>query len=302
MKKSTNVTAQRNNRWALLGIKAMVGVVVLILIALLGDILITGLPHVSWHFLTSPSKDFGAGGGIANQLFNSIYILVLTLLISCPIALGAGIYLSEFARPNFLTSVIRTIIEVLSSLPSIVIGLFGYLILVIKFQFDFSIFSGAIAVMLVNLPLLTRNTEEALHAVLQTQREAGWALGLSKWRTISRIILPAAIPGLVTGVILSAGRIFGEAAALIYTAGQSAPLISYTNWNPFSPTSFLNPMRPAETLAVHIWKLNTDGITPDATQISSGASAVLIIVILIIILGSRWLGSYLYRKMGGTKS
>lgn len=92
--------------------------------------------------------------------------------------------------------------------------------------------------MLVNLPLLTRNTEEALHAVPQTQREAGWALGLSKWRTISRIILPAAIPGLVTGVILSAGRIFGEAAALIYTAGQSAPLISYTNWNPFSPTSF----------------------------------------------------------------
>ncbi len=196
-------------------------------------------------FLTSPSKDFGAGGGIANQLFNSIYILVLTLLISCPIALGAGIYLSEFARPNFLTSVIRTIIEVLSSLPSIVIGLFGYLILVIKFQFDFSIFSGAIAVMLVNLPLLTRNTEEALHAVPQTQREAGWALGLSKWRTISRIILPAAIPGLVTGVILSAGRIFGEAAALIYTAGQSAPLISYTNWNPFSPTSFFKPDAPS---------------------------------------------------------
>ncbi|WP_420842962.1 phosphate ABC transporter permease PstA [Fructilactobacillus carniphilus] len=300
MNEST-VKANRANRWALWGIKGMVGIVVLILIALLGYILITGVPHVSWHFLTSPSKEFGAGGGIANELFNSIYILVITLVISCPLALGAGIYLSEFAKPSWLTSTVRTLIEVLSSLPSIVVGLFGYLVLVIKFQLDFSIISGAFALMFVNLPLLTRNTEEALTAVPHSQREAGWALGLSQWRTITKIILPAAVPGLVTGVILSAGRIFGEAAALIFTAGQSTPVISYSNWNPFSPTSFLNPMRPAETLAVHIWKLNTDGITPDADQISSGASAVLIIVILLIILLSRYLGNYCYRKMSGTK-
>ncbi|WP_429970459.1 phosphate ABC transporter permease PstA [Fructilactobacillus sp. Tb1] len=293
--------AQRTNDLAIVGIKAMVGVVVLILAALLGYILITGLPHVSWKFLTTTSKEFGAGGGIANQLFNSIYILIITLVISCPLALGAGIYLSEFAKPSFLTSSIRTTIEVLSSLPSIVIGLFGYLILVIKFQFDFSIISGAFALMFVNIPLLTRNTEEALHAVPHSQREAGWALGLSKTRTIMKIILPAAVPGLVTGVILSAGRIFGEAAALIFTAGQSTPVISYSDWNPMSPTSFLNPMRPAETLAVHIWKLNTNGITPDANQISSGASAVLILVILAIIILSRWLGNFLYRKMSGTK-
>ncbi|ANZ57394.1 phosphate ABC transporter, permease protein PstA [Fructilactobacillus lindneri] len=301
MKNSVNKKAEHANQIALLIIKAMVGVVVLILMALLGYILITGIPNVSWHFLTSPSKDFGAGGGIVNELFNSVYILIITLVISCPLALGAGIYLAEFAKPSFLTNTMRTTIEVLSSLPSIVIGLFGYLVLVIKFQFDFSIISGAFALMFVNIPLLTRNTEESLKAVSHSQREAGWALGLSKWRTILKIILPAAVPGLVTGIILSAGRIFGEAAALIFTAGQSTPVISYANWNPFSSTSFLNPMRPTETLAVHIWKLNTDGITPDATQISSGASAVLIIVILSIILLSRFLGNYLYKKMSGTK-
>lgn len=292
--------SQRTNQLAIMGIKAMVGIVVLILLGLLGFILLTGLPHVSWHFLTTNSKEFGAGGGIANQLFNSVYILLITLVISCPLALGAGIYLAEFAKPSFLTSTIRTTIEVLSSLPSIVIGLFGYLVLVIKFQFDFSIISGAFALMFVNIPLLTRNTEEALRSVSHSQREAGWALGLSQTTTIMKIIVPAAVPGLVTGVILSAGRIFGEAAALIFTAGQSTPVISYSNWNPMSPTSFLNPMRPAETLAVHIWKLNTDGITPDANQISSGASAVLIIVILGIIILSRWLGSFLYRKLSGT--
>lgn len=292
--------AQRTNDLAIIGIKAMVGAVVLILVALLGYILITGVPHISWKFLTTASKEFGAGGGIGNQLFNSLYILLITLLISCPLALGAGIYLAEFAKPSILTSIIRTTIEVLSSLPSIVIGLFGYLVLVIKFQLDFSIISGAFALMFVNIPLLTRNTEESLNAVPHSQREAGWALGLSKTTTIMKIIVPAAVPGLVTGIILSAGRIFGEAAALIFTAGQSTPVISYANWNPFSPTSFLNPMRPAETLAVHIWKLNTDGITPDANQISSGASAVLIIVILAIIILSRWLGNFLYRKMSGT--
>lgn len=127
------------------------------------------------------------------------------------------------------------------------------------------------------------------------------SLGLSSWKTVTGIILPAAVPGIITGIILCAGRVFGEAAALIYTSGQSAPVVDYLNFNPLSPTSFLNPMRPAETLAVHIWKLNTEGVTPDAHQISSGASAVLIIVILIFNLGARALGSYTYRKMTATK-
>ncbi|MCH4163399.1 MAG: phosphate ABC transporter permease PstA [Lentilactobacillus diolivorans] len=282
-------------------IYVLVAAVVGILIFLLGYILITGLPHVSWHFLTSAAQSFRAGGGIRDQLFNSLYLLVLTLIISFPIALGSGIYLSEYAPNNWFTGLIRTAIEVLSSLPSVVVGLFGYLLFVIQFRMGFSILAGAIALTFFNLPLLTRSVEESLEDVSDLQREAGLSLGLSHWKTITGIVLPAAVPGILTGIILSAGRVFGEAAALIYTAGQSAPIVNYSNWNPMSTTSFLNPMRPAETLAVHIWKVNTEGVTPDALSISSGTSAVLIIVILLFNLSARLLGNWMYKKMTATK-
>lgn len=295
------MTSHQTDKLATQLINALVAIVVLILLFLLGDILISGLPHISWHFLTSPAASFSAGGGIRDQLFNSLYLLVLTLLISFPLALGAAIYLSEYAAKNWTTGLIRTAIEVLSSLPSVVVGLFGYLIFVIQFHFGFSILSGAIALTFFNLPLLVRSIEGALHAVPDSQREAGISLGLSNWKTIRGIILPVALPGILTGIILSAGRIFGEAAALIYTAGQSAPLLNYTNWNPTSADSFLNPMRPAETLAVHIWKVNTEGVTPDAVSISAGASAVLIIVILLFNLGTRAFGNHLYNKLTGSK-
>lgn len=282
-------------------IYALVATVVLILIAILGYILFNGVPDISWHFLTSAAQSFSAGGGIRDQLFNSLYLLVLTIIVSLPIGLGAGIYLSEYAADNWFTDLIRTSVEVLSSLPSVVVGLFGYLLFVIKLNLGFSILSGAIALTFFNLPLLTRNIEESLRSVPNLQREAGMSLGLSKWKTTIKIILPAALPGILTGLILSAGRIFGEAAALIYTAGQSAPTVDYGNWNIFSATSFLNPMRPAETLAVHIWKVNTESVTPDAHLISSASSAVLIIVILIFNLGARFLGNKLYNKITATK-
>ena len=274
-----------------------VAIVVLILLFLLGYILGTGLPDVSLHFLSSQAEAFKAGGGIRDQLFNSLYLLILTLIISFPIALGSGIYLSEFSKDNWFTQVLRTTIEILSSLPSIVVGLFGYLFFVIKFKMGFSILAGALALTFFNLPLLTRNIEDSLRDVPQLQREAGASLGLSEWKTIKGIVLPAALPGILTGVILSAGRVFGEAAALIYTAGQSAPAVDYGNWNPFSATSFLNWSRPAETLAVHIWKVNTEAVVPDASIISSASSAVLIVVILLFNFGARALGRFLYKKL-----
>lgn len=274
-----------------------VGLLVLLLLFLIGYILITGLPGMSWHFLTSVSQSFEAGGGIRDQIFNSIYILILTTLISFPIALGVGVYLAEYAKDNWFTSLLKTIIELLSSLPSIVVGLFGYLLFVIKFQIGFSIISGAITLTFFNLPLLTRSIEDAFRAVPLDQRQAGVALGISKWKTIMGIVFPCALPKILTGVILSAGRIFGEAAALIYTAGQSDSVINYMNWNPFSSTSPLNIFRPAETLAVHIWKVNTESILPDAHQVSSGSAAVLIIVILGFNLIARWIGNVVYRRL-----
>ena len=291
------MNAKTSNKVATAVIYSFVGIVVLLLFFLIGYILVNGIPYISWHFLTSPSQSFLAGGGIRDQLFNSIYLLILTLIISVPIALGSGIYLAEYAPDNVITKLIKTAIEVLSSLPSVVVGLFGYLLFVIKFGFGFSILTGAIALTFFNLPLLTRNIEESINDVPDLQREAGLSLGISRWRTMVKIVLPSALPGILTGIILSAGRAFGEAAALIYTSGQSAPIVNYSNFNIFSQSSFLNPMRPAETLAVHIWKLNTEGVTPDAHGISNGSSAVLIIVILLFNLGARVIGNAIYRKI-----
>jgi phosphate transport system permease protein len=272
-------------------------IIILLLAGLLGYIVIRGIAHINWHFITSPPEAVRAGGGIGPQLFNSFYLLVLTMIISIPLSLGAGIYMAEYAKKNVFTGILRTIIEVLSSLPSIVVGLFGFLFFVIYMGWGFSIISGALALSVFNLPLMVRVVEDSIRSIPGTQREAGLALGVSRWETIKYILLPAAIPGIITGVILASGRVFGEAAALIYTAGMSSPILDFSNWNPFNPASPLNPLRPAETLAVHIWKINGEGIMPDVSQVSSGASALLVIVILLFNIGARWIGKLLYKRL-----
>lgn len=171
--------AKKKDKLATAIIYILVGIVVLILAGILGDILITGIPHLSWRFLSSEASSYQAGGGVRDQLFNSIYLLILTTIISLPIALGAAIYLAEYAKDNWVTNLIRTTIQILSSLPSIVVGLLGYLLFVVQFGFGFSIISGALALTFFNLPILTSNIEEAIKGVPQDQREAGLALGLS---------------------------------------------------------------------------------------------------------------------------
>ncbi|OIK99047.1 phosphate ABC transporter permease PstA, partial [Oenococcus oeni] len=212
--------------------------------------------------------------------------------------LGSAIYLNEFADPKSeFIAVFRSAIEVLSSLPSVVVGLFGFLLFVLKFHMGFSVLSGAIALTFFNLPLLTRSIENSLAAIPNLQREAGLALGLSKWETTEKVIFPAAVPSIVTGVVLAAGRVFGEAAALLFTSGQSAPQLNWYNWNPLNSNSPLNLMRPAETLAVHIWKVNSEGTMPDAVEVSAGSSAVLIVMVFIFNLSARFFGNMLYKKM-----
>ncbi len=120
---------------------------------------------------------------------------------------------------------------------------------------------------------------------------------MTHWQTITQVILPVALPGILTGTILAAGRVFGEAAALMFTAGMSSPPLDFSNWDPTSPTSPLNPFRPASTLAVHIWKINSEGIIPDAREVAAGASAVLVIAVLLFNLSARWLGRWIHRKM-----
>lgn len=273
------------------------GLIVLTLLTLIVYVLINGGKYLNINFLTRSSSDFEVGGGIGPQIFNSIYILILTLIISIPISMLAAIYLSEYAPENKFTEFIKISIEVLSSLPSIVVGLFGFLFFVIKLGLGFSILSGALALTIFNLPILVRVMEQNLKMITKSQRESSLGLGLTKWETTIFVLIPSALPGIITGIIISAGRIFGEAAALIYTSGQNAPALDFTNFNIFSQNSPLNIMRPAETMAVHIWKINSEGIVPDAEAISNGTAAVLVISILVFNICARYFGNKIYKKM-----
>lgn len=234
-------------------------------------VLARGLPHLTWKFLTSPPKSVEAGGGIAPQLFNSFYILLLSLIFSVPVGVGAGIYLSEYARPSRLTHLIRLSAESLASVPSIVLGLFGMVIFVNILGLGFTIIGGALTLALLNLPLLVRVTEEALRAVPQSYREASLALGATKWQTIRKVVLPAALPGLLTGVTLTSGRALGETAVLIFTAGTSTSRYLFD----------FNPLAAGETLAVHLWYVKSNPVVPDADTIAAASAALLVLVVLV---------------------
>lgn len=148
-----------------------------------------------------------------------------------------------------------------------------------------------------NIPILVRVVQQALEDVPRSQRDAGLAMGLTRWETTIHVLLPAAMPAIVTGVVLSAGRVFGEAAALIFTAGQSAPVLDFTCLDFSSPSCPWNVFRPAETLAVHIWKINSEGVVPDLTAISNGTAAVLMVCILAFNILARVIGKYLERRL-----
>lgn len=271
----------------------------LLLIMFAGYILYNGRERLNLHFITTSPAFMKVGGGIAPQLFNSIYLVFLSMLFTVPVGFSAGIYMAEYAKPNRVTKTIRFCIETLASLPSIVIGLFGLLVFVTMTGWGYTLMSGALAVSILNLPVIARISEDAIRGVPNSVREASLAMGATRWQTIIRVILPAALPGLLTGVIITSGRVFGEAAALLYTAGMSSPKLDFTNWNPFSYNSPLNPFRPAETLAVYIWKVNSEGLVPDARQIADGSAAILIISIFIFNISSRFFGRVFSRRFSG---
>jgi len=276
-------------------------VIISVLVGLFSFILINGVSHISIQFLTTPSSNLMAGGGIRDQLFNSFYVLLITMIITVPLGVGGGIYMAEYAKPGKVTNIIRSCIEVLASLPSIVIGMFGLLMFVTLTGWGYTILGGALALTVFNLPVIVRVSEDAIRTVPKDQKEASLALGITHWHTIKTVLLPSAFPSILTGAILAAGRVFGEAAALLFTAGLSTPRLNYADWNPFSPTSPLNIFRPAETLAVHIWSVNTQGLIPDVEAVSNGAAAVLVISVLIFNLLARWIGSIIHKKMTATK-
>lgn len=194
------------------------------------------------------------------------------MLFSVPLAVGAGIYLAEYAGNNRITDLVRLSTESLATVPSIVLGLFGMIIFVNILGLGFSIIGGSLALMLLNLPVLVRVTEESLRTVPQYYREASLALGATKWQTIWKVVLPNALPGIVTGVTLTAGRAIGETAILIFTAGTT---VSRHMMDP-------DLLAAGETLAVHMWYVMGVGLVPDRVEIANGIGALLILSVLVM--------------------
>jgi len=248
----------------------------------------------------SPALLSFSGNGVGIQLFNTVYLVFLSLLITVPIGICAGIYLAEYAGKGPVIAVVRTCIETLSSLPSIIVGLFGFLVLIQLTHSQWNLLAGAASLAIINIPLIARTTEDALRATSRACYDGSIGLGATRWQTVARVQMRASIPRIITGVILAAGRGFGEAAVLIYTSGMNSD-INFSNWNPASITSPLNVLRPADTLAVHIWALKTESILPNATQIANLSAAVLVVLVLVFSLLARWLGRRLDRQMLGER-
>ena len=275
----------------------------------LGAFVLLLLGGIIIHFIVAsigvvtPSFIFGDPsdtelGGVWPLLWNSFYMLVLTMAIAVPLGILAGIYMAEYAGDNRVTDLIRFAEEAISSVPSIVVGLFGLIAFVNLTGWGFTALSGALALTMFNLPLMARLSEQALRAVPADERSASLALGATKWQTIRHVVLPLAIPGIVTGIILTSGRVFGEAAALLFTAGLSTPThYDFSNLNILDPQSPWSPWRPATTLAVYIWKTNSEGLSAYAAQIGDGSSAILLASVLIFNLGARGLGRTLTRRL-----
>ena len=243
-----------------------------LLAAFLGYILYKGLPVLNLHFIFAKSSDIMPGGGVGAQLFNSFYMLLLSMIISIPLALGAGVYLAEYARENRLTKCIRLSVESLATVPSIVLGLFGMIIFVNTMRLGFSMLGGALTLVLLNLPMLVRVTEESIRTVPKAYEEASLALGATKLQTICKVVLPNALPGIITGITLTAGRALGETAILIFTAGTTVSRYLYDT----------DVMAGGETLAVHLWYLMSAGLVPDRDLIADGIGALLILSILVL--------------------
>ena len=249
--------------------------------------------------MTSKMLSFGPQG-LGNMFFNTIYLVFLALVASTITGIPAGIFLAEYAKKGRLTHWVRMAVETLASLPFIVVGLFGYLVFIVMTGSQWNLFAGALAVSILTLPLVTSVTEDALRNLPSSYRNGSLGLGASHWQTIWRVLLPACFPRIMTGLIMAAGRGFGEAAALMFTAGMSTD-INWTDWDITSSSCPLNPFRPGETLALNIWALRTEALQADAAQQAAASSAILMLMVLSFSLAARYLSYRIDKKMGGNK-
>ena len=255
-------------------------ITVFILIFIVVFILRKGLPVVNSAFLTTNPLDMGKSGGIFSTIVGTIALTLMAILVATPLGVGTAIFLTEYTFETRLTRIIRFGAECLAGIPSIIFGLFGFILFVTKLKFGWSILSGGLTLAFMTLPTIIRTSEEAIRSVPASYRQVSFSLGSTKWQTVTRVVLPSALPGIVTGVILSVGRSIGETAAVIFTAGSVLRI----------PTSLFSSSR---TMAVHFYVLAREGISMSNAY---GTAAVLVIAILIINLLTYYLMEKFIRK------
>lgn len=261
--------------------------VVLIFVSIIVQLLIQGAPA-----LFSSSFYGTSDMGIVKQLFNTFYILVLSELFLLPVSLAAAIYLVEYAPQGRLVTIIHFAAETLAGVPSLVLGMFGFLAFGVFAHLGTSRLSGALTLLCLNLPLALRLFEDALSTVPREMREGGLALGGTKWYVIRTVVIPSALPGIVTGIILTAGKIIGEAAALLFTMGLFNPANVFT----------LNPLIASDTLTTRLYYIKGVGAGSTSltgsqeTTLAAGLAAVLILLLLLINLSARTIGQIIQRR------
>lgn len=256
------------------------------LLVIIGYVFINGCGSITWEFLTTnPKGGLKGEGGILSALVGTVYLILVTLIIAVPLGIGAAIYLSEYASNNWFTRVVRFGVESLAGIPSIVFGLFGFALFVMALGFNFSILSGSMTLACLCLPVIIRTCEEAIKAVPVSYREASYGLGATKWQTIVHVILPAAIPGIITAIILTVGRVVEETACLYVTMGGSANM----------PTSLWSNAR---TLSLHLYYL---AMETTAINKALATGVILILIIVVINFTTRWLSNRYISMYGGGK-
>ena len=243
---------------------------IVLLLGIMLYVFVRGIPQISLEFLTTVPSTIKGTFGIAGNILNTLYIIVITLLIATPIGVGSAIYLNEYAKPGKAVRLIEFTTETLSGIPSIIFGLFGMVFF--GKAFGYSILTGALTLTLMVLPLITRNTQEALKTVPMSYRSGAMGIGATKWYMIRTILLPSAMPGIITGIILAIGRIVGESAALLFTAGSGYLL-------PRNASGFFKKIfESGGTLTIQLYLSMAKAQYDDAF----GIAAVLLIIVLFI--------------------
>jgi phosphate transport system permease protein len=258
-------------------------ITIIILIIIIGYILIKGLPVINLEFLLADPIDSGASGGIAPMIVSTIIVTGVAVVVAAPLGVGAAVYIEEYTKENFLVKLIRFGSETLASVPSIVFGLFGLAFFVVFLGMGWSLFSVGLVLAFMALPTILQVSEVSIAAVPKSYAEGSLALGGSKWQTVYRVILPAAIPGITTGVILGMARAMSEAAAILFVVGSALAM----------PASLFDAGRP---LPLHLYVLATQGISlPNAY----GTAAVLVILVLVITVVTNTVVERYSKKMMG---